>query len=40
MKNDILVNEGNFVEEIMLVKKGVLTVDLSLNMYNHYQIFK
>ena len=34
MKNDMLVNEGDFVEEIMFVKKGVLTVELPLNIQN------
>jgi len=31
-KNDILVNEGDLVEDIMFVKKGMLTVELPINM--------
>jgi hypothetical protein len=34
MKNDMLVNEGDFVEEIIFVKKGVLTVELPINIQN------
>ena len=34
IKNDMLVNEGDFVEEIMFVKNGVLTVELPLNIQN------
>ena len=34
VKNDMLVNEGDLVEEIIFVKKGVLTVDLPLNLQN------
>ena len=34
IKNDILVNEGDFVEDIIFVKKGVLSVELALNMKN------
>ena len=33
-KNDILVNEGDMVEDIMFVKKGVLSVELPINMLN------
>ena len=33
-KNDILVNEGDMIEEIMFVKKGVLSVELPINMTN------
>ena len=33
-KNDILVNEGDLVEDIMFVKKGMLTVELPINMAN------
>ena len=33
-KNDILVNEGDMVEDIMFVKKGVLSVELPINMVN------
>ena len=31
-KNDILVNEGEMVEDIMFVKKGVLALELAINM--------
>ena len=31
-KNDILVNEGDIVEDIMFVKKGVLALELAINM--------
>ena len=31
LKNDILVNEGDIVEDIMFVKKGILSVELPLN---------
>ena len=34
LKNDVLVNEGDFVEDIMFVKKGVLAVELPLNVVN------
>ena len=34
LKNDILVNEGDIVEDIMFVKKGILSVELPLNMEN------
>ena len=33
-KNDILVNEGDIVEDIIFVKKGVLIVELPINMAN------
>ena len=33
-KNDILVNEGDMVEDIMFVKRGMLTVELPINMTN------
>ena len=33
-KNDILVNEGDMVEDIMFVKRGVLSVELPINMTN------
>ena len=33
-KNDILVNEGDMVEDIMFVKKGVLSVELPINIAN------
>ena len=33
-KNDILVNEGDMIEEIMFVKRGVLSVELPINMTN------
>ena len=33
-KNDILVNAGDMLEEIMFVKRGTLTVELPLNMTN------
>ena len=33
-KNDILVNEGDMVEDIMFVKKGVLSVELPINLTN------
>ena len=33
-KNDILVNEGDLLEEIMFVKKGVLSVELPINLTN------
>ena len=32
IKNDILVNEGDFVEDIIFVKKGILAVELPLNI--------
>ena len=31
IKNDILVNEGDIIEDIMFVKKGILSVELPLN---------
>ena len=34
IKNDILVNEGDFVEDIIFVKKGILAVELPLNKKN------
>ena len=34
LKNDILVNEGDIVEDIMFVKKGILSVELPLNSEN------
>ena len=34
LKNDILVNEGDIVEDIMFVKKGILSVELPLNTVN------
>ena len=34
LKKDILVNEGDIVEDIMFVKKGVLSLELPLNMEN------
>jgi len=34
LKNDILVNEGDIVEDIMFVKKGILSVELPLNTEN------
>ena len=34
VKNDILVNEGDMVEDIMFVKKGVLSVELPINVVN------
>jgi hypothetical protein len=34
LKNDILVNEGDIVEDIMFVKKGILSVELPLNIKN------
>ena len=33
-KNDILVNEGDMVKDIMFVKKGILIVELPINMVN------
>ena len=33
-KNDILVNEGDMIKDIMFVKKGILTVELLINMEN------
>ena len=33
-KNDILVNEGDMVEDIMFVKKGVLALELPINIDN------
>ena len=33
-KNDILVNEGDMIEEIMFVKRGILSVELPINMTN------
>ena len=33
-KNDILVNEGDMVEDIMFVKRGILSVELPINMTN------
>ena len=33
-KNDILVNEGDMLEDIMFVKRGVLSVELPINMTN------
>ena len=33
-KNDILVNEGDMIEDIMFVKRGVLSVELPINMTN------
>ena len=33
-KNYILVNEGDMIEEIMFVKRGVLSVELPINMTN------
>jgi hypothetical protein len=33
-RNDILVNEGEMIEDIMFVKKGVLSVELPINMAN------
>ena len=33
-KNDILVNEGDMVEDIMFVKNGVLSVEIPINMSN------
>ena len=33
-KNDLLVNDGDMVEEIIFVKKGMLTVELPINMVN------
>ena len=33
-KNDILVNEGDMIEDIMFVKKGVLALELVINMDN------
>ena len=33
-KNDILINEGDLIEEIIFVKKGVLSAELPINMTN------
>ena len=33
-KNDILVNEGDLLEDIMFIKKGVLSVELPINITN------
>ena len=33
-KNDILVNEGDMIEDIMFVKRGILSVELPINMTN------
>jgi len=33
-KNDILVNEGDMVEEILFVKKGVLSLEIPINLTN------
>ena len=33
-KNDILVNDGDMVEDIMFVKKGVLSVEIPINVAN------
>ena len=33
-KNDVLVNEGDMIEDIMFVKKGILSVELPINMVN------
>ena len=33
-KNDILINDNDMVEDIMFVKKGVLSVELPINMTN------
>ena len=33
-KNDILVNDGDIIEEIMFVKRGILSVELPINMTN------
>ena len=33
-KNDILINDSDMVEDIMFVKKGVLSVELPINMSN------
>ena len=33
-KNDILINEGDMVEDILFVKKGVLALELPINMEN------
>ena len=40
IKNDILVNEGDIIEDIMFVKKGILTVELPLNMKNPQENIK
>ena len=39
-KNDILVNEGDMIEEIMFVKKGILSVELPINIFNHKENIK
>ena len=36
-KNDILVNDGDRVEDIMFVKKGVLSVELPINIVDHQE---
>ena len=33
-KNDILVNEGDMIKDIMFVKKGVLSIELPINITN------
>lgn len=33
-KNDILVNEGDMLEEILFVKKGVLSLEIPINLTN------
>ena len=36
-KNDILVNDGDMVEDIMFVKKGVLAVELPINIVDQQE---
>ena len=39
-KNDILLNEGDMVEDIMFVKKGILALELVINMDNPQENIK
>ena len=36
-KNDILVNENDLVEDIMFVKKGILSIELPINLLNPHE---
>ena len=36
-KNDILVNDGDMVEDIMFVKKGILSVELPINLVDQQE---
>ena len=33
-KNDILVNDGDMIEDIIFVKKGALSLELPINIVN------